>query len=174
MFLDRDGVLNRVVPRAGRPGSPRVLAELEMVEGAASAVRRLQAAGFLTFVVTNQPDVARGLLAPAVHEVIMARVRAEIAPDDMAACPHDDADECACRKPRPGLLTDLAYRWGVSLAASYMVGDGWKDMAAGRAAGCRTILIRADYNAGVAADAVADSLAAAVEGILQTSVGASR
>jgi D-sedoheptulose 7-phosphate isomerase len=166
VFLDRDGVLNHVVPRDGLAGSPRELAELTLVAGAGEAVGRLRAAGFLTLVVTNQPDLARGLLLPDVHDAIMERVRGAVGPDDMAACPHDDADRCACRKPRPGMLTGLAARWGVSLEESYVVGDGWKDMEAARAAGCRTILVRNDWNHDVVADAVATDLAGAVDLIL--------
>jgi D-sedoheptulose 7-phosphate isomerase len=166
VFLDRDGVLNHVVPRDGLAGSPRELAELTLVPGAGEAVGRLRAAGFLTLVVTNQPDLARGLLLPDVHDAIMERVRGAVGPDDMAACPHDDADRCACRKPLPGMLTGLAARWGVSLEQSYVVGDGWKDMEAARAAGCRTILVRNDWNHDVVADAVATDLAGAVDLIL--------
>jgi D-sedoheptulose 7-phosphate isomerase len=174
VFLDRDGVLNRVVPRDGRAGSPRAVAELELLPGVGEAVGRLRAAGFLTLVVTNQPDLARGLLRPDVHEAIMEHVRAAARPDDMVACPHDDADRCACRKPRPGMLTGLAARWGVSLDASYMVGDGAKDMEAGRAAGCRTILVRSEYNDDVVAGAVVADLAAAVDLILGPAEGAER
>jgi D-glycero-D-manno-heptose 1,7-bisphosphate phosphatase len=163
VFLDRDGVLNRVVLRDGAPGSPRQPAELELVPDAAAAVARLRGAGFLTFVVTNQPDLARGLMSPSAHRVITERIRSAVRPHDMAACPHDDAHACPCRKPKPGMLTALASRWGVRLDASYMVGDGWKDVAAGRAAGCRTVLLRTDYNVGVGADDVAHGLGAAVD-----------
>lgn len=172
VFLDRDGVLNAVVPRNGRPGSPRALAELALVPGVAEAVARLRQAGFLVFVVTNQPDLARGLLDPAEHAAVMARVGAATGADEMLTCPHDDPDDCPCRKPRPGMLKELAARWGVALEASYVVGDGWKDMEAGRAAGCRTVLVRAEYNTGVAADAAADGLAAAVEVITRETRGA--
>jgi D-glycero-D-manno-heptose 1,7-bisphosphate phosphatase len=158
VFLDRDGVVNRVVRRDGRPASPRSLEELALEPGAERAAAALRDAGFLVFVVTNQPDLARGLLAPAVHEAIMERVKEAVAPDDLLVCPHDDADDCACRKPRPGMLLQLAERWGVELPSSYLVGDSWKDMAAARAAGCRAILIRADYNEGVAADHTVNSL----------------
>jgi D-glycero-D-manno-heptose 1,7-bisphosphate phosphatase len=161
VFLDRDGVLNRVVTRQGRPASPRSLEELALEPGAAPAVAALRAAGFLVFVVTNQPDLARGLLSPAVHEAMVARVREAVGPDEVVVCPHDDADACPCRKPRPGMLLRLAERWGVDLASSYMVGDTWKDMEAGRAVGCGVILIRADYNRGVAADHAVASLAEA-------------
>jgi D-glycero-D-manno-heptose 1,7-bisphosphate phosphatase len=166
VFLDRDGVLNRVVPRDGRPGSPRSLDELALEPAAARAAAALREGGFLVFVVTNQPDLARGLLDPAVHDAIMARVREAIEPHELVACPHDDGADCECRKPRPGMLRELAARWRVDLASSYMVGDSWKDVEAGRAAGCRAILIRTDYNQDVDADHVVSSLAEATDVML--------
>lgn len=146
VFLDRDGVLNAVVLRDGRPASPRTPDELVVEAGAAAAVRRLRERGYLVFAVTNQPDVARGLLTEAALAELMSRVEAEIPLDDWRSCIHDDVDRCECRKPRPGMVQGLARAWGVDLAASYLVGDSWKDMEAGRAAGCRTILLRRDYN----------------------------
>ncbi|HET9985389.1 MAG TPA: HAD-IIIA family hydrolase [Longimicrobiales bacterium] len=146
VFLDRDGVLNAVVLRDGRPASPRTPDELVVEAGAAAAVRRLRECGYLVFAVTNQPDVARGLLTEAALAELMSRVEAEIPLDDWRSCIHDDVDGCECRKPRPGMVQGLARVWGVDLAASYLVGDSWKDMEAGRAAGCRTILLRRDYN----------------------------
>jgi D-glycero-D-manno-heptose 1,7-bisphosphate phosphatase len=166
VFLDRDGVLNRVVMRVGRPASPRSLEEVVLEPEASRAAAALREAGFLLFVVTNQPDLARGLLTAAVHTSIVTRIREAVAPDDLMVCPHDDRHGCECRKPRPGMLMRLAERWGVDLASSYMVGDSWKDMEAGRAAGCRGILIRADYNRGVAADHTVASLAEATEVII--------
>ncbi len=172
VFMDRDGVLNRVVPRDAVVGSPRSLAELELLPGATDAVARLRGAGFLTFIVTNQPDLARGSLSQTAHAAIMAAVGAAIEPDDVAVCPHDDGDACACRKPRPGMLTELASRWGVTLRESYIIGDGWKDVAAGRAAGCRTILVRTAYNREVAADAGVEDLLGAVDLIVGARPGA--
>jgi D-glycero-D-manno-heptose 1,7-bisphosphate phosphatase len=166
VFLDRDGVVNRPVMRDGRPGSPRSLEELALEPAAAAVVAALRAAGFMVFVVTNQPDVARSLLEPTVHEALLAQVREEVRPDDLVACLHDDLDGCACRKPRPGMLLSLGARWGLALESSYMVGDGWRDMAAGDAAGCRTILLSRDYNRGVAADHTVHTLEEAAALIL--------
>jgi D-glycero-D-manno-heptose 1,7-bisphosphate phosphatase len=166
VFLDRDGVLNRAVMRDGLPGSPRSLAELVLEPHAARAADALRRAGFLVFVVTNQPDLARGLLDPAVHEEVVGRVRGAVRPDAIMVCPHDDRDRCDCRKPLPGMLLRLAEEWGVDLADSWMVGDTWKDMDAGRAAGCRAILIRTDYNGGVDADRTVASLEEATKVIL--------
>ncbi|HEX7050691.1 MAG TPA: HAD-IIIA family hydrolase [Longimicrobiales bacterium] len=166
VFLDRDGVLNRVVPRDGRPGSPRTPAEFVLCADAAAALDRLRHAGYLLFVVTNQPDVARGLLAPEDLDTMMRTLAAALPVDDARICRHDDDDGCACRKPRHGMITDLAAAWAVDLPASFMVGDGWRDIAAGRAAGCRTVLLRRAYNADVRADYAADTLIEAAELIL--------
>lgn len=166
VFLDRDGVLNALIEGDGEVRSPRSREEFALEDGAAEVVGRLRGAGFRVFVVTNQPDVARGKLPLAELVWMNAQVRARLRVDDLRVCPHDDADRCDCRKPRPGMLNVLARRWGVELAESYMVGDTWKDIAAGRAAGCHTILLRRVYNAGVEADHTAASLAEAAELIL--------
>ncbi len=172
LFFDRDGVLNRVVLREGPPGappvvsSPRALAEFVLAEGAFEVMERLRGAGFLLFVVTNQPDIARGLLDPAELEAMSSVLRRELGVDEVRVCPHDDRDGCGCRKPRPGMLEDLAARWGVDLASSYMIGDTWRDMEAGRAAGCGTVLVRWPYNEGVTADVSVDTLAAVADHVL--------
>jgi D-glycero-D-manno-heptose 1,7-bisphosphate phosphatase len=165
VFLDRDGVLNEVVWRGGRPASPRRFDEFRLV-GDIAAVARLRAAGLRLFVVTNQPDIARGLLAPAVLDGCMAEVTRATGCDDVRCCTHDDGDRCTCRKPLPGMLCDLAAAWNVELGASFIVGDSWRDVGAGRAAGCRTVLIRRPYNADVSADMEADTLTGAVGAVL--------
>lgn len=168
IFLDRDGVLNEVEWRDGAPVSPRRVAGFRLAAGASEAVRRLKGAGWAVFVVTNQPDLARGTLEPREHERMLALLRAALPVDDVAVCPHDDADACPCRKPKPGMLEDLAARHGVELARSVVLGDSWKDVEAGRRAGCRTILLRRAYNRGVEADAVVETLESAVDEILRS------
>jgi D-glycero-D-manno-heptose 1,7-bisphosphate phosphatase len=167
VFLDRDGVLNEIVERAGRPESPRALHEFRVMDGASAAVARLRDAGLLLFVVTNQPDVARGLLTRPDLDGMLALLRREVGFDAAAVCPHDDAAGCECRKPRPGLLLGLAQEWGVDVSRSYMVGDTWRDVDAGAAAGCRTVLLRTWYNQDVGADIVATGLDCAVDHILR-------
>ncbi len=169
VFLDRDGVLNEVVRRGGIVSGPRSLGELRLCPGAAAAVARLRRSGLPVFVVSNQPDVARGLLAPAQLDALTAAIRAEVVLDDWRYCVHDDIDGCECRKPRPGLLLALAGKWGVDLARSYLVGDSAKDMAAGQAAGCRTILLRRDYNADARGGDEVPSLREAAELVLERS-----
>jgi D-glycero-D-manno-heptose 1,7-bisphosphate phosphatase len=138
VFLDRDGVINRAHVRDGVPRPPATLDGLEILPGVPEALVRLRAAGYRLIVVTNQPDVARGTVARETVEAIHDRLRTQLALDEIRVCYHDDADACVCRKPEPGLL-----RMGapVDFSASVMVGDRWRDIEAGRAAGCLTVLV---------------------------------
>ena len=165
VFLDRDGVLNEIVEREGRPGSPRALDEFRLVDDIES-VRRLGDEGFLVFLVTNQPDIARGRVTPELIEAMTAAIRRRVRIDDVRVCPHEEEDNCACRKPKPGMLLDLARHWRVDVRDSWFIGDMWRDVQAARAAGVRAVLLRRPYNADVEADAVASTLGEAVECIL--------
>ncbi|MBS0338847.1 MAG: HAD family hydrolase [Proteobacteria bacterium] len=137
VFLDRDGVINRSLVRGGKPYAPVRLEEFEILPGVQEALLRLRAAGFLNVVVTNQPDLATGKQAPEVLAAMHSRLMSELAIDAIRVCPHVESDNCACRKPRPGLLLEAARELGIDLASSYMVGDRWRDIAAGQLAGCR-------------------------------------
>jgi len=142
VFLDRDGVLNQsLIGADGVPRPPAGLAQFALVDGAAEACCRLGALGLLRIVVTNQPDVARGTQRREVVEAIHQRLRESVSVDDIRICYHDDDDLCDCRKPKPGLLLSAANDWGIDLAASFMIGDRWRDIEAGQRAGCTTILI---------------------------------
>ncbi len=144
-FLDRDGVLNRVLIRDGLPFGPLVASEFVLLDGVAEGVRRLKAAGYKVVVATNQPEIARGRLAPEALEAMHARLKADVPVDAIYVCPHSDDDRCACRKPKPGLLLSAARELGIDLSRSYMVGDRWRDVEAGKAAGCRTVLVDHRY-----------------------------
>lgn len=145
VFLDRDGVINRAVVRAGRPFAPTSLHEAKFLPGVAEAIEALRGAGFRIIVVTNQPDVATGLLPRETVEAIHARMRASFPIDDIKVCYHTDEDDCPCRKPKPGLLVEAARQWSLDLARSVMVGDRWRDIEAGKAAGCKTVLVGGGY-----------------------------
>lgn len=145
VFLDRDGVLNASLAGPGSvPRPPSSLAEFALLPGVANACQELGALGYVLIVVTNQPDVARGTQRREVVEAIHERLRRDLPVDDIRVCYHDDADACACRKPKPGLLVEAARDWGVDLASSYMIGDRWRDVEAGHVAGCATILVGND------------------------------
>lgn len=152
VFLDRDGVLNPPALRAGRWRAPNTIEAFQPYPFAAGAVASLRAGGLLCVVVTNQPDVAAGDLAPDVLEAMHARLAREVPVDAIYVCPHATGDGCACRKPRPGLLRRAADEWGIDLGASFLVGDRWRDVEAGRNAGCTTVLVAG----GEAGDAVPD------------------
>ena len=143
VFLDRDGVLNGLVIRNGRPTAPFLLDELQIVPGVPEALAALRAAGFQLIVVTNQPDVVRGHAVKADVEAINASMRARLPLDEIRVCYHDDGDGCACRKPKPGMLYAAAVEREIELARSFLVGDRWRDIGAGKAAGCTTILVNA-------------------------------
>ena len=145
VFLDRDGVLNLAIVRDGKPFSPMNTDELELAPCAKEALRELKALGFRLLVVTNQPDVAKGLTTRARVEEIHRKLAAELPVDDIFVCYHKDGDGCECRKPKPGMLLAGAHKHNVDLAESFMVGDRWRDVEAGQNAGCRTIFIDGGY-----------------------------
>jgi transaldolase len=169
VFLDRDGVLNEAIRRNGRPHPPADLGELRIPAAVPPAIARLREAGFLAIAVTNQPDVARGTQTRDRVEAINRAIRAEVMLDDVRVCYHDDEAVCDCRKPGPGLIIAAARQYGVDLAASFMVGDRWRDVEAGRRAGCGTVFIDYDYEERrpmPPADVNVRSLTEAVEWIL--------
>jgi D-glycero-D-manno-heptose 1,7-bisphosphate phosphatase len=141
VFLDRDGVLNRSFDEDGTPVPPRRLADFELLPGVSAACHRLSEAGLLLVVVTNQPDVSRGTLARSDLDAIHDRLRELLPVDDVRVCTHDDQDDCACRKPRPGMILDAAAELGIDLARSVLVGDRWRDIEAARNARVRSVLI---------------------------------
>jgi D-glycero-D-manno-heptose 1,7-bisphosphate phosphatase len=146
VFLDRDGTLIRALVNDGLPGAVRDHEELELEPGAADACDALVARGFPLVAVTNQPEIARGTQSAAAVERINQRLRELLQLAEIVVCPHDDEDGCPCRKPKPGMLVDAAERHDLDLAASYMVGDRWRDVEAGRRAGCTTVFLNREYS----------------------------
>ena len=174
VFLDRDGVLNRAVVRDGKPYPPASVAELEIVEGAAAGMARLKNLRFLLFVVTNQPDIARGKQTLDEIHAMHTTLRQTLPIDEFFICPHDDRDGCQCRKPAPGLMFEARERYGIDLSRSFLIGDRWRDIDAGRVAGCRTVWIDCRYHErapSAAPDARVLSLSEAVDWIVRNSEG---
>jgi D-glycero-D-manno-heptose 1,7-bisphosphate phosphatase len=165
-FLDRDGVLVETLVRNNRAFAPVSLAEFRLEPDAGLQVGRLARAGLLPIVVTNQPEVARGIIAPAILEEMHERLRKAVPVEDIFVCAHDGPDGCGCRKPKPGMLKAAAAKWGIDLAGSFMVGDRWSDVEAGQAAGCYTVLIERSYSGTASPGARAHDLATAVDAVL--------
>jgi D-sedoheptulose 7-phosphate isomerase len=146
VFLDRDGVINRAFVRDGKPFPPPTQQELEVLPGVPEALQELKSHGYELLVVTNQPDVGRGKQSRQTLDAMHQALRARLPLDDILVCCHTDKDECDCRKPMPGMLLEAARKHNIDLAASFMVGDRWRDIEAGYNAGCRTILIDYGYS----------------------------
>ena len=146
--MDRDGVINRPLEREHKPFAPRSLAEFEILPEVPAACAKLKAAGFLLVVATNQPDVGRGTLKQEIVEKIHAHLMTKLPIDRVEVCYHPGQGQsnCDCRKPKPGMLLRAARELGIDLAQSWMVGDRWRDVDCGHAAGCRTIFIDRGYS----------------------------
>jgi D-glycero-D-manno-heptose 1,7-bisphosphate phosphatase len=170
VFLDRDGVLNNAVIRNGKPYPPNGLHEVHIMPGVREGLAALKAAGYLLIAVTNQPDVARGRVTRASVEEINQCLMDELPLDDFKTCYHDNADNCDCRKPKPGNILKSAEEYQIDLKKSFMIGDRWSDVEAGRRAGCRTIHLDSGYveMAPEKPDFNAGNFTRAVEFILQS------
>lgn len=141
VFLDRDGVINE-----NRRDHVKDWSEFRFLPGAIEAIARLSRAGLRVFIVTNQAIIGRGVVSRETVDAINRRMVLAIQArggriEAIAYCPHRPEAQCPCRKPRPGLLFELASRYRVSLADSLIIGDALTDLEAGRAAGCETILV---------------------------------
>ena len=149
VFLDRDGTLNAPVIRDGKPYPPATIADFRLLDGVAPGCAKLKAAGFALVVATNQPDVGRGTQPQAVVEEMHAHLLRLVPQIDLIqVCYHGGTDHgqpCDCRKPKPAMLLDAARRLGLDPTRSWMVGDRWRDVDCGHAAGCRTIFLDWGY-----------------------------
>ncbi|MQG20421.1 MAG: HAD family hydrolase [SAR202 cluster bacterium] len=157
VFLDRDGVINRLVHRSQDTGdewdSPYLLSEIEIIEGVGEAIQKINGLGFLAIIVSNQPGVAKGkcdldFLDKATDFIRSKLLQQNAFIDDVYYCLHhpDAVNEayriiCECRKPKPGLLFQAAQDHEIDLSRSYMIGDRITDIFAAEAAGCEAILV---------------------------------
>jgi D-glycero-D-manno-heptose 1,7-bisphosphate phosphatase len=146
VFLDRDGVLNAPVIRDGKPYPPATLASLKILPGVDKALSSLRAAGYLNIVVTNQPDIATGKQRIEVVESMHDRLLRELPLDGVKVCYHTDVQKCDCRKPKPGMLLQAAKDHDIDLQRSFLVGDRWRDVAAGQAVGCSCFFVDYGYD----------------------------
>lgn len=148
VFLDRDGVINKAVVREGRPYPPASAGEFELLSGVVEACALLKQAGFLLVVVTNQPDVGRGTQSRATVDAMHEKMCSLLPIDRIEICCDPGRGEPSkMRKPAPGMLLAAACDLGIDLSRSYMIGDRWRDIDAGVAAGCAaTFFIDYGYN----------------------------
>jgi D-glycero-D-manno-heptose 1,7-bisphosphate phosphatase len=146
VFLDRDGIINRAIIKNNIPYSPRKLSEFTLNTDIKPVIEVVKKHGYIVIVVTNQPDVARGLLKESTLQRMHTIIRKNLPIDDIYYCPHDDLDKCPCRKPKPGMLFEAAKKWNITLAESYFLGDQERDVHTAINAGCCPIILDYPYN----------------------------
>ncbi len=177
VFVERDGILNHVRQERGHPVSPLTLREMQVRRSALPWIRELKRSDLLVIATTNQPGISQGLQSRRELELIHDSLWRFFDLDDIMVCPHEEGDDCPCRKPRPGLLLEAAYKWGIDLDASYVVSNRWVDAEAARMAGCTSLMIESPWSGDGHRDFLVGDLPAAVNKILalremQTFVGA--
>ena len=177
VFLDRDGVINRDSPDYIKSWS-----EFEFLPGSLEAIQKLTAEGFAIVVITNQSAIGRKLISKKqlehMHRMMAENVRSHGGRiDDIFYCPHVPADDCNCRKPKPGMIHRAVHTYPIDPASSIMIGDSVRDIACARNAGCgHAILVKTGYGVeaekrlsreGISADFIADDLYDAVRWIIR-------
>src|SRR6476659_8355743 len=167
VFFERDGVLNAAKTDKQQQVSPLTLGELHLNETAAPLLKKLKLAGFVLITTTNQPGLSRGYQNRRELDRMHDRIRKVFPLDDILVCPHDETDRCPCRKPKPGLLVEAAFKWHLDLDRSFVISDKWQDAEAARTAGCTSLLIDSPFLGKVHRDFVLSDLDAVVEKILR-------
>jgi D-glycero-D-manno-heptose 1,7-bisphosphate phosphatase len=155
VFLDRDGVLNRIVYHRdiGVIDTPFTVGQFTLLPGAARAIREINRLGLKAIVVSNQPGIAKGHFSHRTLDEMTSKLernlkRAGARLDAIYYCLHHPhavkrayRKRCACRKPNPGLLKQAARKFNIALKDSFIIGDSITDIQAGKRAGCRTVLL---------------------------------
>ena len=152
IFLDRDGVINEAIVKDGRPYPPKDISELILITGIKKLLYELKQKKYLIIVITNQPDVARKKTLKKDVEEINNYLLSNLPIDEIITCYHDNNDGCNCRKPLPGSILEAAKKYKINLNKSFMIGDRWRDIMAGRNANCKTIFIDYKYDEEVLAE----------------------
>ncbi len=145
VFLDRDGVINRAIIYEQLPYPPRRLEELTILDGVKEAVSLLHNHGFITAVVTNQPDIARGVSTLDSVLDLHKEISSKTGLQNFYLCAHDERDGCECRKPNTGLIKRAVLDLDLDVSKSFMVGDRWKDIEAGQRVGFQCFYIDNNY-----------------------------
>lgn len=167
VFIERDAVLNEVRLGPKQQITPLTLEEFKVVEDAKAPLSKLKAAGFLLIVTTNQPGLSRGYQSRRELDRMHDLLRRTFPVDDIMVCPHDESDHCPCRKPRPGLLIEAAFKWHLNLDHSFVISNKWQDAEAARTAGCTSLLLESPWVGQVHHDFVLPDLSRIVDKIIR-------
>ena len=167
VFIERDGVLNVVRVERQHQVCPVTLEEMHVNMAAVPFLAKLKAAGLVLIATTNQPGLSRGYQNRREMDRMHDLLRKTFALDDFLVCPHDETDRCPCRKPKPGLLVEAAFKWHLDLDRSFVISDKWQDAEAARTAGCTSLLINSPFVGKAHKDFVLPDIGAVVEKILR-------
>ena len=146
IFFDRDGVINELVARNGGYYSPQEYKDFKIKKNIAEIIKKLKHEGFLIVVISNQPDISRGKLSLSELKKMTKKLNDELIIDDIFYCMHDDSDDCMCRKPKSGMILELARKWNIDLKNSFLIGDTWRDVEAARDANVKYFLLDNNTN----------------------------
>lgn len=169
VFIERDGVLNVVRVEKQHQVTPLTLEEFQINVDAVIPLLKLNSAGFLLLVTTNQPGLSRGYQSRGELDRMHNLLRRMLPLTDILVCPHDETDLCPCRKPKPGLLIEAGFKWHIDLDHSFVISDKWQDAEAARNAGCTSILLQSPWIGPVHHDFIVPNLDTAVEKVLSFS-----
>jgi D-glycero-D-manno-heptose 1,7-bisphosphate phosphatase len=147
--------------------TPSALEDFKINDSAAALLKKMKAAGFMIIVTTNQPGISRGYLPRREMDRMHDFLRRALPVDDIFVCPHDEADRCPCRKPKPGLLTEARFKWHLDMDRSFVVSDKWQDAEAARSVGCTSLLIDSPWIGSAHHDFVLPTFSAIANKILQ-------
>ncbi len=168
VFIERDAILNEVRIGPNHQITPLTLEEFKVIKEAEPALQKLKAAGFILIATTSQPGLSQGHQSRGDLDRMHNLLRRTFPfLDDIMVCPHDESDHCPCRKPRPGLLIEAAFKWHLNLDHSFVISDKWQDAEAARTAGCTSLLLQSPWVGQVHHDFVLPDLNAIVEKILR-------
>ena len=167
VFIERDGILNEVRTGPKQQITPLSLEEFKLIPEHAEGLKKLKAVGFVLIATTNQPGLSRGYQSRRELDRMHDMLRRGFPLDDIMLCPHDEADHCPCRKPRPGLLIEAAFKWHLSLDHSFVISDKWQDAEAARTAGCTSLMVKSPWIGQVHHDFVLPDVSAIVDKILR-------
>jgi D-glycero-D-manno-heptose 1,7-bisphosphate phosphatase len=167
VFIERDGVLNKTKVVNGHAVCPLELSSFEINEEAIIPLRQLKQAGFLLIATTNQPGLSNGSLNRREMDLMHHALMRSLPLDDILVCPHSPNESCPCRKPKPGLMLEAAFKWHIDLERSFVISDKWQDAQAAHLAGCTSILLRGPLNGQTRHDYVMDTLPEIAKKILR-------
>ena len=145
VFLDRDGIINEALAIEGKPYPPNNVREIKIVDGVDELLKYLKSKGFITVVITNQPDVGNRLQDKKIVEKINSYLMDSLLIDDLFSCYHTAKDKCLCRKPKTKLFELAKEKYNIDFSQSWVIGDRWKDVEAGKNIGAKTIFVDYQY-----------------------------